>query len=256
MTWEVYALKYSERNGRTRADSFIFDDHHSDQHDMDYFVWVVRNEHRTILVDTGYDTEEAMRRGRPTLREPMAAIGALGLSPDDIDEIVVTHLHYDHAGGLRHFPNARIHIQEAEVAFATGPCMCHPEIQAPYTADHVCEVIKRVYSGRVIFHDGDAGIADGITLHHIGGHSRGLQALGIQTASGTLCLASDAAHYYENFEQGKLFPLVVDAQEMLDGFKRLRTIASRPELIIPGHDPLVRERFPQFGESGFVYRLD
>ena len=65
--WEVYAIKYAERNDRTRNDSFIFDDHAHEQHSIDYFVWVLKNNDQIVLVDTGYDQEEANRRNRPII---------------------------------------------------------------------------------------------------------------------------------------------------------------------------------------------
>ena len=80
----------------------------------------------------------------------------------------------------------------------------------PFTADHVCEAVKRLYSGRVVFHDGEGQVADGVTVHCVGGHSRGLQCVRVLTDAGWLVLASDAAHYYENFEARKPFPIVVD----------------------------------------------
>lgn len=255
MTWQVHALKYADRNTRTRADSFLFDDNHDAPHAMDYFIWVLRRGDEIILVDTGYDAEEAKTRQRPIRLDPREALKSIGLTAEDITTVIVTHLHYDHAGGLHLFPNATLHIQEAEMAFATGACMCHGTLQAPFTADHICEAVKRVYSGRVIFHDGDGQVADGVTVHCIGGHSRGLQAVRVRTDAGWLCLASDAAHYYENFVAKKPFPIVVDLENMLAGFDRLQTLASKPELIVPGHDPLVREHFPQDG-ADFVFRLD
>jgi len=66
-TWEVHAVKYAERNARTRADSFIFDDNHDAPHAMDYFMWVLRRGDEVILVDTGYDQPEAASRERPIL---------------------------------------------------------------------------------------------------------------------------------------------------------------------------------------------
>ena len=101
-TWQVFALKYAERNERQRLDSFLFDDDHASPHAMDYFVWVVRNANRTILVDTGYDATEAARRGRPVQRHPVEALKAVDIAPEDIDTVIVTHLHYDHAGGTGH----------------------------------------------------------------------------------------------------------------------------------------------------------
>ena len=103
--------------------------------------------------------------------------------------------------------------------------------------------------------DGDGEVAEGVTVHCLGGHSRGLQAVRVRTDAGWLCLASDASHYYENFQQAKPFPIVVDLQNMLDGFDRLHKLASDPTLIIPGHDPLVRQYFPQDG-SDHIFRLD
>lgn len=254
--WEVFAVKYAERNSRTRADSFIDDDDHASPHDMDYFVWALRSGDQTILIDTGYDEKEAKRRGRPILRDPAGAIEALGISAESVETVVVTHLHYDHAGGLDRYPNATFHLQQSEMEFATGPCMCHDEPRAPFTADHVCEMVQKVYSGRVNFHDGDGLIADGVTVHRIGGHSRGLQAVRVKTSEGYVCLASDASHYYENFLSRKPFPIVDDLDQMIMGFEQIQQLATQTSLVIPGHDPLVRASFPEEGTSGFAWRLD
>lgn len=255
MNWEVYALKFADRNSRTRKDSFIFDDNHDQPHEMDYFIWVLKSGGQIILVDTGYDEAEARRRNRPIIREPAAALRGIGLKPEDITTLIVTHLHYDHAGGLNQFPNATIHLQAAEMVFATGPCMCHDTLRMPFSADHVCEAVKRLYSGRVLFHEGDSEVADGVTLHCIGGHSRGLQAVRVRTTSGWLCLASDAAHYYENVFARKPFPIVVDLQNMLEGFDRIQALASHRSLLIPGHDPLVMSLFERAGPD-YAVRLD
>lgn len=143
--WEVFAVRYADRNARTRADSFMFDAAHDAPHAMDYFMWVLRRAGEVILVDTGYDNAEAARRDRPILMEPGEALRPLGLRPEDITTLIVTHLHYDHAGGLHLFPNATLHMQAAEMAYATGPCMCHDTLKMPYTADHICEAAKRFF---------------------------------------------------------------------------------------------------------------
>lgn len=253
--WEVHAVKYADRNARVRGDSFIFDDRHDVAHPMDYFIWVLRQGDRVILVDTGYDADEAAARRRPIRLDPRAALAPLGVTPDAIRDVIVTHLHYDHAGGLHLFPNATLHLQTAEMVYATGPCMGHETLRSPFSAGHVCEAVRRLYAGQVQFHDGDAQVADGVTIHRIGGHSRGLQAVRVRTAAGWLVLASDAAHFYENFQAKKPFPIVVDLQDMLDGFATLERLASAPGLIIPGHDPLVMKMFPE-GPAEHVVRLD
>lgn len=253
--WEVHAVKYADRNARTRNDSFMFDDRHDVAHPMDYFIWVLRRGDKVILVDTGYDSAEADARGRPIRLDPREALRPLGISPEAVETVIVTHLHYDHAGGLHLFPAATLHIQAAEMAYATGPCMCHDTLRMPFTAGHICETVKRLYSGKVVFHDGDAEISDGVTVHRIGGHSRGLQAVRVRTSAGWLVLASDAAHFYENFQRRQPFPIVVDLQDMLDGFVTLERLATRPELIVPGHDPIVMQAFPQ-DKASHIVRLD
>ena len=253
--WQVHAVKYADRNARTRADSFVFDDNHDAPHAMDYYMWVLQNETRTILVDTGYDSSEGAARGRPVRMDPHQALAPLGLTPENIDTVIVTHLHYDHAGGLHLFQNATLHLQAAEMAFATGPCMCHDTLRMPFTADHICETIRRLYSGKVIFHDGDAEIADGVTVHCVGGHSRGLQVVRVRTRAGWMVLASDAAHFYENHRLRKPFPIVVDVADMLQGFSTLSKLASHDDLVVPGHDPLVRQVFPR-DVADHIVRLD
>lgn len=257
-SYEILAVKYAERANRLRAESFIMADDHDAPHPIDYFVWVVRNGARTIVVDTGFEEGEAHRRGRIIARAPSAALALLDVDAATVTDVIITHLHYDHAGTLGAFPKARFHVQAAEMAYATGPCMCHSHLNHPFTADHVCEMVRNVYSGRVVFHDGDAEVAPGITVHRVGGHSRGLQCVRVATGSGPVVLASDSTHFYENFEMGKVFPIVVDVEDTLKGYARLKALAATPRHVVPGHDPLVLQRYPALNArtQGIVHRLD
>ncbi len=254
--WEAFALRYGERAGRMRADSFIFDDDHASPHPIDYYVWLLRSGERTIVVDTGYDAAEGERRGRPIRHEPAEQLRAFGVDAQAVETVIVTHLHYDHAGSLHRFPAATLHLQAAEMAYATGPCMCHDALRMPFTAEHVCEMVRRLYQGRVVFHEGCAEVAPGVTVHRVGGHSRGLQAVRVRTRAGWLVLASDASHYYENWILAKPFPIVVDVEDMLRGFATIRGLASSRELVVPGHDPLVRRLFPAVEGMADAWRLD
>lgn len=257
-TYEILAIKYAEFANRRRYESFIAADDHDLPHPIDYFVWVIRNANRTIVVDSGFDEAEGRKRGRVVTRAPASALEMVGVSAAAVDQLIVTHLHYDHAGTLSAFPKARFHLQAAEMAYATGPCMCHAHLRYPFTAEHVCEMVRNVYSGRVVFHQGDGEVAPGITVHKIGGHSRGLQCVRIATASGPVVLASDASHYYENFEKGKVFPITIDIEDTLNGYGRLQRLAASPRHVVPGHDPLVLQRYPALNSTtqGIVHRLD
>lgn len=257
-TYEILALKYGTHQNRTRNDNFLFADDHAAHQPIDYFVWVIRNAERTILVDTGFDRVEADKRGRTLTHEPREILRLVGVDADKVDTAIISHLHYDHAGTLDHFPNARFHIQDAEVAFATGRCMCEPFMRKSFTVDHVCSLVKRIYQGRVTFHDGDGVIAPGITVHKAAGHSAGLQCIRVNTASGHVVLAVDAAHLYENMEKRHPFPLVVDVGETIRSYDKLYSLASTPAHVVPGHDPLVLKRYPAFNSQseGLVHRLD
>jgi glyoxylase-like metal-dependent hydrolase (beta-lactamase superfamily II) len=253
--WEVYALKFADWSARTRAQSFVGDVDHVTPHPMAFYTWVLRHGNDTILVDTGYPASEAELRDRPIRRDPASLLSVLGLAPEEIRTVVLTHLHYDHAGALDAYPEAFMHLQAAEMAYATGPCMCHPTLRHHYTAEHICNAVRGLHGGRMALHDGDVEIADGVSLHRIGGHSRGLQAVRVRTTEGWLCLASDSAHYYENFLKRRVFPIVVDVEDMLAGFSRIEALASSRVLVVPGHDPLVADIFPALSDPSVV-RLD
>ena len=159
-------------------------------------------------------------------------------------DVIVSHMHYDHAGNLGAFPNARFHLQDAEMAYCTGRCMCHGMLRGAFEADDVATMVHRVFEGRVQFHDGDAEFAPGITLHKLGGHTKGLQVVRVKTARGFVVLASDATHLYANLEREHPFPVLADVGDYLEGLQTLRRLASSPRHIIPGHDPLVLTQYP------------
>lgn len=241
--YEVYALRYAHMP-RRRADNFLGGDLHDGPMPMDFFVWLIRSPSRCILVDTGFNTQTAEARRRDMLRCPIEALAALNVQPEDITDVILTHLHYDHAGNLDKLPNARFHIQDAEVEFATGRCMCHGAMRHAYSVEDVVELVRKVYDERVVFHDGDSDLVDGIRLLQIGGHTKGLQSVQVATARGTVVLASDASHYYENIDRGRPFPIVFNVADMLQGYVKLNAAADSPDHIVPGHDPRVLQIYP------------
>lgn len=200
--YEVYALRYA-RMPRRRADNFLGGDPHDGPMPMDFFVWLVRGAGRCVLVDTGFNAATAARRRRDLLGCPIAGLARLGVAPEQVQDVVLTHLHYDHAGNLAKLADARLHVQDAELDYATGRCMCHAPLRHAYEVEDVVTLVRRVYQDRVVFHDGDAVLHPGIELLKIGGHTKGLQAVRVHTRRGWVVLASDASHYYENMQAGR-----------------------------------------------------
>jgi glyoxylase-like metal-dependent hydrolase (beta-lactamase superfamily II) len=242
-TYEIYALKYAERTG-TRGTIFMGGDPHDAPLDMDYFLWVLRSAAKTIVVDVGFGRAEGERRGRTFLRDPAEALGLIGVEADEVDDIVLTHMHYDHAGNLERFPRARFHIQDIEARYVTGRSMTHAALRHSFRLDDVLELVRLVHDNRVVFHAGAAEPWPGVELHRIGGHTPGQMSLRVNTARGPVVVASDAAHYYESFESARVFQTHESITEMLEGYRTLRTLAASDDHIIPGHDPLVLLRYP------------
>lgn len=246
--YEVFALRYATV-ARRRPENFLLHDPHDGPMPMDYFVWLIRGPERTFLVDTGFNRAAAEERKRTFLRCPVGALAHLGIAPEQVTDVIITHLHYDHAGNVNLLPNARVHLQERELQYATGRYMKHPMLRHAYAVDDVVEIVRGVYDDRIEFYTGDAVLAPGIELIHIGGHTAGLQAVRVRTARGWVVLASDASHFYENIRKDSPFPIVLHVGDMLDGYRRLQALADSPDHLIPGHDPLVLQCFPKHGDA-------
>jgi glyoxylase-like metal-dependent hydrolase (beta-lactamase superfamily II) len=241
--YEVFAIRYATRDAR-RANHFIGGDPHDAPMPMDYYVWLIRGAGLTFVVDTGFGAEVARKRKRTLLRTPAEGLALLDVDAATVRDVIVTHLHYDHIGTFEAFPVARFHVQDDEVAYATGRHMRHRQFNHGYEVDEVVGIVRLVYKDRVVFHKGDSGLVPGITLHRIGGHTHGLQCVRVHTKRGWVVLASDASHYYEHFERRRVFTTVFNVGEAIEGYATLRGLADSPSHVVPGHDPLVMRRYP------------
>lgn len=255
--WQVYAIRYAHHH-RSASENFIGGDSHDCPMPLDYFVWAVIADGRAIIVDTGFDRSTGTRRGREFLRSPGEGLTSIGIDPATVEDVLITHMHYDHSGNHDLFPAARYHLQDREMAFCTGRLMDHPVMRQPFDEEDVVAMVRKLFRGRLVFHNGDDEIAPGLSVHRVGGHSMGLQMVRVRTRRGFVVLASDASHFYANIEQGRPFPIVYSVAETLEGYRRAYRLASSRDHVIPGHDPLVLERYPApvAQLKGWVARLD
>ncbi|TEA80262.1 N-acyl homoserine lactonase family protein [Allopusillimonas ginsengisoli] len=255
--YEVYAIRYAMRDAR-RANHFIGGDPHDAPMPMDYYVWLVRGKDKDIVVDTGFGAEVARKRGRTLLRHPSEGLKLLGVDVTTVEDVIITHLHYDHVGTFDSFGLARFHLQDDEMSYATGRHMCHRQFNHGYEVEEVIGMVRLIYKDRVKFHKGCAELAPGLSIHRIGGHTHGLQCVRVHTKRGWVVLASDSSHYYEHFEKKRAFTTVFHVGELIDGYSKLQMLADSPKHIIPGHDPLVMQRYPAASAQldGIAVRLD
>lgn len=255
--YEVYALRYATRDA-SRREHFIGGDAHDGPMPMDYFIWVAAGPGGAYVIDTGFTAEMATARKRTHLRCPIDSLSLLGIDAKSVRDVILTHLHYDHVGNFDKFPNARFHLQEREMSFATGKYMHYPAIGGSYHVDDVVGMVRLNYKGRVEMHCGEVEIAPGLTLHPTRGHADGLQSVRIHTRRGWVVLASDATHYYENMATNRPFTIALHLDGMIDAFRTLERLASSPRHIIPGHDPYVMREYPAPSREleGIAVRLD
>lgn len=242
----IDAIRYA-RHERTAAENFTdpVDDHDLPM-PLDYFVWAIhRDGHAPVIVDTGFGAEAAAARGREITRPVVEGLRDAGIDHLLVEDVILTHLHYDHAGSLSTFRNARFHVQDAELAFATSREVCNRDVRAPFDGEPVAELVRRLYADHVVFHDGDEDFAPGIALRLVPGHTAGLQAVVCDTARGPVVLASDAAHLYANITRKLPFPIFVDEEAYAKAQARAMELAGGSlDHLIPGHDPLVLACFP------------
>src|SRR5712691_11411878 len=237
---EVYAIRYGHHK-RKAAENFIGGDPHDVLQPLDFYVWAIVGKGGTIILDTGFDAAMGGKRQRELIKPVGDGLKAIGIDPASVATVIVSHMHYDHVGNYDLFPRARYHLQDREMAYATGRCMCHQALRLPFES-----------------HDGEDEIVPGVTVHHIGGHSKGLQSVRVKTRRGYVVLAADASHLYAHLETGRIFPLTYNVQEVVEGYETLKRLATSPQHVVPGHDPLVLKRYPaaKTGLEGWVARLD
>jgi glyoxylase-like metal-dependent hydrolase (beta-lactamase superfamily II) len=231
-------------------DNFIFRDMHDGPMPLDYNFFILKNEFRTVLVDVGFGRRAAKERGKELFFDPIEGLSQMGIDPDSIEDVLITHLHYDHSGNIDRFSKARFHVQDAEVEFATGRCMCDKFTRLPFDVEDIVTLVRHTYADRVRFHDGDAEFRPGITLHALPGHSASVQAVKVSTPRGPILLASDASHYYANVLNRSPFILTLDAPDTLQSYTHMLELSGGVDKLIPGHDPKLRRLYPSVDANG------
>ena len=251
--YEVTALRYGTRE--TRKSECYLDWNSYGEPDaeigMDYFFWVLRNSDTSIVVDTGFHPDVGERRGRTCLFPPVEGLRRIGVEPESVETVVLTHLHYDHTGSVEAFANAELVVQRSELEFWTGT-----EAQQPRHAAVIeAQEIERIASSRLRLLDGDGWIAPGIEAICVGGHSPGQTVLVVDAESAPVVIASDAIHYYEELELERPFEIYYDLEAMIEGYRTVRRLAEQPgAALLAGHDPEVMSRFPVI-EDGLGVRV-
>ena len=241
-TYELYAVRYATIPGFS-VRSLVAGADTSRRMDIAMSVWLIRGSNRTVLVDAGFYRDKFVQRWKPTnFVTPAEAVRLAGVKPEDVTDIIVTHVHWDHADGVDMFPKARVWIQKDEYQHHIGP---GGETRDVAIDDEVARMLASLSkAGRVQQVNGDSTeIIPGITVFTGGKHTFGSQYATVRTTNGTAVIASDNLYLYENLDKRRPIAQTLDSLSNLRAQDRMKRLASHPRLIVPGHDPAVFTRF-------------
>jgi len=249
-THEIYAARFATL-ANFPLSSLVAGADRSRRMDIAMMVWVLKGaDGRAALVDSGFHREQYFRQfAVKDYVPPPEALAPLGIGANDVTDILLTHMHWDHAGGIDLFPSARVWIQKDEYDYYTGEAWSSRTTHGGIDADDVLEIVKRNTQGKVSFVKGDDDKSlPGIRFGIGGRHTWASQFVAAQTGAHLVVLASDNMYLYENLERHAPIAQTLDAGSNLRTQDRMRSLASEPRFLIPGHDPAVFDRFPHIAE--------
>jgi glyoxylase-like metal-dependent hydrolase (beta-lactamase superfamily II) len=248
-TYEVYAVRYATIPA-FQVSGLIAGADSSRRLDIAMMVWLLKgSDGRNVLIDAGFHRDDFVQRWHPNpFLTPSEAVARAGVKPEDVSDVIISHIHWDHLDGIDLFPKARVWIQREEFDYyldSTG-AVKHRAIDAG-DARLLAQLARE---GRVMLVDGDAKeIIPGITVYTGGKHTFASQFATVRIASGTVVVASDNVYLYENLARHVPIAQTLDSASNLRTQLRMTTLASDPRLIVPGHDPEVFVRFPAPGNG-------
>lgn len=243
--YEVYAISYGVIPDFP-VSSLVAGADQSRKMDIQMMVWLLKGPAgRNILVDSGFYRDKFFKQWKvKDFVKPSEAVARFGVKPEEITDIIITHMHWDHAGGFDLFPRARVWIQKDEYAYYTGEAWQSRSTHGGIDPEDVMTLVKLNLEGRVKLINGDdQETMIGVRCYTGGRHTYASQFVGVNTKAGVVIVASDNLYLYENLEQRAAIAQTLDAGSNLKAQERMRQLASDARLIVPGHDPLVFTRF-------------
>ena len=250
MPVDVYAAIVG-RADRSRCLMF----HLSPAHDpvgLIFPFWILRGPQRVTLIDTGFGAVTAAKRAIDDYRDPTALLAEVGVAPAEVEQIVLSHLHWDHFGVPERFPNARFVVQHDDVAYFSGAGAMHPagRLADPPSIAALGELRR---DGRVELLDGDKVLGDGVSVVRVGGHTPGSQVIVLERDGGQIVFACDASHMYGNLQTRTPSAIIYRYDDYQRGFAAIERLATGGRWF-PGHDPEILTHLTPVSESVYALR--
>lgn len=248
-SYDVYAIRYATvPNFRVR--NLIQGADTSRRLDIAMMVWLLKgSDGRNVLVDAGFHRADFVAQWRPTnFVLPSEAVERAGVKPEDVSDVIISHVHWDHLDGIDLFPKARVWIQREEFEHHLDSAGTVRDRAIDAGDAKLLAAIAR--EGRLMLIDGDGKeIIPGITVHTGGKHTFASQFAAVKSGETTIVIASDNLYLYENLSRRVPIAQTLDAASNVNTQGRMLGLASDARLIVPGHDPEVFTRFPSPGNG-------
>jgi glyoxylase-like metal-dependent hydrolase (beta-lactamase superfamily II) len=219
-----------------------------DTADVPFAMCVAQRGDDVVMLDAGYvDRDYGKRFGVSDWAEYAGLLAEVGLKPDQVGYVTLSHMHWDHTGGTSRFPKAKFIVQRRELEYAAGALPHNSAARSAFVAEDVLAVVQLNWQGRVLLVDGDVeGVVPGVDVYLTPGHTAGTMTVCLDTVKGRVCYSSDAVYTYRNFDEDIPLGLALNAGGAVESYKKIRGLL-RGGRLIPGHEPRIWQEPAKLG---------
>jgi len=181
---------------------------------------------------------------------PVRLLARIWVEASQVNKVVITHIHFDHANGAELFPNATFYVQEKEFNFwIKDPVAQKPPFLMLSDPVRNAYLAKLEGTKRLMLINGDQGMLPGVELLFAPGHTPGLQVVAVNTAKGTAIVGSDCAHIFRNYEEEIPSCFIADMVSWMKTYNKVKSKVSSLDLLFPGHDTKMLTDYPKVAED-------